>query len=239
VGASDHGVVDALAVLGAGQVAVVGRLPWSSNGTFLVTCALEDTELGAVYKPQRGERALWDFPDGLFRREAAAFVVSEALGWGLVPETIVRVDAPYGPGSMQRFVDADFAEHYFTLVEDPATHAQLRAVCALDVVINNADRKSGHCLVDGGGRIWAIDNGLSFHVEPKLRTVIWEFAGEELDRSQCEALAALARTPPDVLCELVSPVEVEAMATRAGRLARSGRLPHPDPTRHHYPWPLV
>lgn len=232
--AADH-----LTVLERGEVEVVGRLPWSSNGTFLTTCSLEAVELGAVYKPAGGERPLWDFEGGLYRREVAAYVVSEALGWGLVPETIERIDAPFGPGSLQRFVDADFSEHYFTLIEDRATHDQLRAICAFDVVVNNADRKSGHCLLGEDGRIWAIDNGLSFHSQPKLRTVIWEFAGETIDAEHRADLATFARTPPDALCDLLAEREVHALCSRAERLARSGKLPRPDPRQHHYPWPLV
>jgi uncharacterized repeat protein (TIGR03843 family) len=230
---------DHLTVLERGEVEVVGRLPWSSNGTFFTTCSLESVELGAVYKPGGGERPLWDFEGGLYRREVAAYVVSEALGWGLVPETVERVDAPFGAGSLQRFVDADFSEHYFTLVEDRATHEQLRAICAFDVVVNNADRKSGHCLLGAEGRIWAIDNGLSFHSQPKLRTVIWEFAGDTIDTDRRADLAALARTPPDALCDLLAEREVHALCARAERLARSGKLPRPDPRQHHYPWPLV
>jgi uncharacterized repeat protein (TIGR03843 family) len=230
---------DHLTILGLGEVDVIGRLPWSSNGTFLTTCTLEDRELGAVYKPEGGERPLWDFDGGLYRREVAAYVVSDALGWGIVPETIERLDAPYGPGSLQRFVDADFSEHYFTLLEDRATHDQLRRMGAFDVVVNNADRKSGHCLLDGDGKIWGIDNGLSFHPQPKLRTVIWEFAGETIADELRADLVRLARTPPDALCDLLSEEEVHAMCTRAERLARSGKLPRPDPRTHHYPWPLV
>src|SRR3954465_7446083 len=97
-------------------------MPWSSNGTFLVECCLEGELAHAIYKPYRGERPLWDFPDGLYRREVAAYELSEALGWKLVPETILREEAPYGPGSLQRFVEAEFEQHYFTLLEDPKTH---------------------------------------------------------------------------------------------------------------------
>jgi len=232
--AADH-----LSVLERGSVEIVGRMPWSSNGTFLVECELGDETLRAVYKPVRGERPLWDFDEGLYKREVAAFVVSEGLGWKLVPETVVRVDAPFGPGSLQRFVEADFSEHYFTLVEDRSKHDRLRTICAFDVVINSADRKSGHCLLADDGAIWAIDNGLSLHEEPKLRTVIWEFAGDAVPQSQVADLARLAGEPPGELCGLLEEGEVEAMCTRAARLARSKRLPAPDSRRHHYPWPLV
>jgi uncharacterized repeat protein (TIGR03843 family) len=214
-------------------------MPWSSNRTFLVTCTLDGEELPAIYKPGRGERQLWDFPDGLYRREAAAYALSEALGWDVVPETVVRDDGPYGEGSYQRFVPADFSQHHFTLVEDPAHHERLRRIAAFDVVANNADRKSGHCLLGEDGTIWAIDNGLSFHREPKLRTVIWEFAGEPLPPSLCEGLSALADTFPTRAAGLLGEAEIRATLRRARFLLEDGRFPEPDPDRYHFPWPLV
>jgi uncharacterized repeat protein (TIGR03843 family) len=214
-------------------------MPWSSNRTFLVTCTLDGEELPAIYKPGRGERQLWDFPDGLYRREAAAYALSEALGWDVVPETVVRDDGPYGEGSYQRFVPADFSQHHFTLVEDPAHHERLRRIAAFDVVANNADRKSGHCLLGEDGTIWAIDNGLSFHREPKLRTVIWEFAGEPLPPSLCSGLSALADTFPARASNLLGEAEIRATLRRARFLLEEGRFPEPNPDRHHFPWPLV
>jgi uncharacterized repeat protein (TIGR03843 family) len=230
------GIVTALA---EGEIEIVGRMPWSSNQTFLVTCTIGDEETGAVYKPERGERQLWDFPNGIFRREIAAYQLSVALGWNLVPETISRPDAPFGDGSLQRFVDADFSEHHFTLIEDERHHDRLRTICAFDVVANNADRKSGHCILGDDGNIWAIDQGLCFHREPKLRTVIWEFAGEEVPARLLDDIAALDDALPGPLAELLSPAEIEAVRRRARRLVKSGRFPVPDPDAHCYPWPLV
>jgi uncharacterized repeat protein (TIGR03843 family) len=226
-------------LLAEGEIEVVGRMPWSSNHTFLVTCTSGDAETAAVYKPERGERHLWDFPGGIYKREIAAYELSVALGWDIVPETIARSDAPFGEGSLQRFVDADFSEHHFTLIEDPVHHDQLRAICAFDVVANNADRKSGHCILGDDGRIWGIDNGLCFHKEPKLRTVIWEFAGEEIPAALLEDLAALDGVLPGPLADLLSPGEVEAVRRRARTLVKRGRFPVPNPDSHHYPWPLV
>lgn len=226
-----------LAVLGAGRVEVVGRMPWSSNATFLVVCRLDGVDLPAVYKPEGGERPLWDFPPGIYRREVAAYELSERLGLSLVPETIARHDAPFGVGSLQRFVPADFARHYFTLLDDEATHGRLRELAAFDVLCNNADRKGGHVLAEAGGTIWAIDNGLSFHTEPKLRTVIWEFAGDPVPGVVRAGLASLAEAPG--LGDLLDDDECAALASRARRLERTGRLPHPDQRRHHVPWPLV
>ena len=214
-----------------------GRLPWSSNGTFLVELCLDGASGLAVYKPLRGERPLWDYPSGLFRREAAAYVVSEALGWGLVPETITR-DGPLGPGSLQRFVDADFSEHYFTLLERPEHHDALKAVCAFDLLINNGDRKSGHCLLAGDGRIWAIDHGLCLHVDRKLRTVIWDFAGQPIPDERIQAVARLAVAPPAGLTGLIDEDEVEALAARAASLVRRPVFPEVRSGRA-YPWPLV
>src|SRR3954468_13264955 len=175
-----------LALLRETELAVQGRMPWSSNATFLVD--LCGTDEHAVYKPFRGERPLWDFPAGLGKREVAAWELSEALGWGLVPPTILR-DGPLGPGSVQWFVDADFEQHYFTLLEDEQHHATLRAICAFDIVANNTDRKSGHCLLGEDGRIYAIDNGLAFHEEFKVRTVIWDFGGEPVPEPLLDDLA--------------------------------------------------
>ncbi|HUY22011.1 MAG TPA: SCO1664 family protein [Acidimicrobiales bacterium] len=226
-------------LLTEGEVEVVGRLPWSSNRTFLATCVLGDEEIGAVYKPVQGERRLWDFPEGIYRREVAAYELSSALGWGIVPETVERDDAPLGPGSLQRFVPADFSQHHFTLVEDEQHHDRLRTICAFDVVANNTDRKSGHCLLGEDGSVWAIDNGLCFHVEPKLRTVIWEFAGEPVPAALLEDVARIADAVPATIRPLLSGREVEALRRRAAELVAVGRFPVPDPDQHHYPWPLV
>ncbi len=226
-------------LLAEGEIEVVGRMPWSSNQTFLVTCTSGTEETGAVYKPERGERHLWDFPGGIFRREIAAYRLSAALGWGLVPETISRSDAPFGEGSLQRFVDADFSQHHFTLIEDEGYHHRLKTICAFDVVANNADRKSGHCILGDDGTVWAIDHGLCFHREPKLRTVIWEFAGQDVPTGLLDDLTALDDALPEALDGLLSPPEIEAVRRRARRLVDRGRFPVPDPDSHCYPWPLV
>ena len=221
-----------------GEVEVLGRMPWSSNATFLceVTCGTDTTR--AIYKPRRGERALWDFPSGLDHREVAAYELSEALGWDLVPLTILR-EGPMGMGSMQRFVDADFEQHYFTLYEDEAHHAQLRAMCAFDLVGNNTDRKSGHCLLGLDGRIQGIDHGLMFHREFKLRTVIWEFGGQPIPAPLLDAVEALASAElPDPLAALLDPFERDAVRSRAGALVRAGCFPI-DESGRRYPWPLV
>ncbi len=225
-------------LLAHGDLEVLGRMPWSSNATYLAEVRCGDDATRVIYKPRRGERPLWDFPSGLDHREVAAFELSEALGWDLVPRTVLR-DGPLGPGSVQQFVDADFEQHYFTLYEDEAHHDALRAVCAFDLVGNNTDRKSGHVLRALDGRIIGIDHGLMFHHEFKLRTVIWEFGGEPVPEALLEAIGALTERPlPDPLAALLDPLERDALQTRARALVRAGRFPI-DETGRRYPWPLV
>jgi uncharacterized repeat protein (TIGR03843 family) len=226
-------------VLSCGEVEMEGRMPWSSNATFLVTAKLGGRSLPAVYKPHRGERPLWDFPDGIYQREAAAYQLSVALGWDLVPETVVRADGPLGTGSVQRFVPADFSEHYFTLLEQGRHHEALRAIAAFDLIANNADRKSGHCLLGEDGHIWAIDNALCFHPQPKLRTVVWDFGGEAIPKRLLADMARLAKEVPDGLRSLLTDEECEAVVRRARAVVRQGRFPSPGPERRAYPWPLV
>jgi uncharacterized repeat protein (TIGR03843 family) len=245
---------DPLRTLACGEVEIQGRMPWSSNATFLVTVGPggggtpqsgpgaagdRDWALAAIYKPIAGERPLWDFPGGLYRREVAAFELSEALGWRLVPETVARDDAPLGPGSLQRFVDADFEQHYFTLLEEERHHRALKRMAVFDVLANNADRKGGHCLLDAEDHVWGIDHGLCFHTQPKLRTVIWDFAGEPLDDPDAADLERLLRDglPAELTAQLLD-TEVAALERRIGRLLDVGRLPEPRSDRP-YPWPLV
>jgi uncharacterized repeat protein (TIGR03843 family) len=228
----------ALDLLARGALRLKGRMPWSSNATFLVECTLDEAAALAVYKPLRGERPLWDFPPGLYRREIAAYRLSEALGWRLVPLTVAR-EGPLGEGSLQLFVPADFEQHYFTLLERPEHAERLRRICTFDLLLNNADRKSGHCLLGEDGLIWAIDHGLSFHVEEKLRTVIWDFGGELIPDGLLDDLRRLRDAGPiPALADLLAPEEEAALAARARALLDTGRFPAAR-SAHHYPWPLV
>ncbi|MGH9165767.1 MAG: SCO1664 family protein, partial [Acidimicrobiales bacterium] len=180
-------------MLAGGTLVLAGRLPWSSNATFLVTVEHDDGRtMQAVYKPERGEQPLWDFPGRLAAREVAAYRLSAALGWDVVPETIMRAEGPFGPGSLQRFVPSDFEQHYFTILDDQAHHEALRAIAVFDLLANNADRKGGHCLLGDDGHIWAIDNGLCFHTMPRLRTVIWDFAGDPIPEPLLADVARIA-----------------------------------------------
>ena len=233
----DQRQAEALTLLERGEIELKGRMPWSSNATFLVSLCLEGVSGDAIYKPGRGERPLWDFPGGLYRREVAAYRLSEALGWRLVPETVLRADGPLGEGSLQRFVDADFSEHYFTLLDREALHPQLRRMALFDLLANNADRKGGHCLLTEDGSVWGIDHGVCFHDEPKLRTVIWDFAGEPIDASLTADVARLLTDPP-LLDDLLHPREVEAFHRRVRLVAGLSRFPDPGSDRP-YPWPLV
>ena len=222
-----------------GEITVKGRMPWSSNATFLTEVCSQESVTLAVYKPARGERQLWDFPSGLGKREVAAYELSEALGWGIVPETILRRQGPMGEGSLQRFVPADFEQHYFTLFEDERWHDELRRVCVFDLLANNTDRKSGHCLLGEDGKIYAIDNGLSFHAEFKLRTVIWEFGGEDIPEELLDDVAAFVEggVPPS-LANLLDTFERDALLARGHALVNERRFPI-DGTGRRYPWPLV
>jgi uncharacterized repeat protein (TIGR03843 family) len=236
-------IPDPVAFLMHAEPEIEGRMPWSSNGTFLVTmrCGDPDDPAGAeqraIYKPVRGERPLWDFEPGLHRRERAMFLLSEHLGLGVVPPTVMR-DGPLGEGSYQWFVDADHRQHYFTIYEQhDSLHDQLRDIAVLDILANNTDRKSGHCLL-ADDRVWAIDNGLCFSTPFKLRTVIWEFAGEPIDDDLLARVAGLVERVPIDVAALLDDDEAEAISHRATKLVTERVFPH-DETGRRYPWPLV
>lgn len=232
-----------LDLLEQGELEMEGLVPWGSNYTFLVQVCRDEDEISAIYKPSRGERPLWDFARGtLSQRERAAFLVSEALGWNLVPPTIIR-DGPHGTGSVQYFIEHDTQEHYLTL-KDRKLH-QVKEIALFDVIINNADRKSGHVLLGFGNRLWAIDHGVCFHSENKLRSVIWEFAGEIIPEQLLEDLSSFQRwlaisekKERQELNALLSARELEALSRRLELLIEDKRYPLPGPGRH-YPWPLV
>ena len=229
---------EVLEILTKGEIEISGRLIDASNATLFGSVNFNKEALPIVYKPIAGERPLWDFPSGLYKREVAAYELSEAMGLHLVPTTVLR-DGPFGVGSVQWFVEADFREHYFTLHETrPDLHDQFRSMAVFDFVANNTDRKSGHCLVDANQRIWGIDNGLCFAADFKLRTVIWEFAGEPLGDRLRAALEPLIENVPLRVAGLLDSDEVEALSERAAELITTGELPV-DHTGRRYPWPLV
>jgi uncharacterized repeat protein (TIGR03843 family) len=231
-------------LLREGHIKARGLMPDCSNYTYLAHVRGADgAETLGVYKPAQGETPLDDFPDGtLGKREVAAYLVSAALDWQIVPLTVYRPDGPMGPGSLQQFIVADVSEHYFTLM--PSRAADFRAMAAFDIIVNNADRKSGHCLLDGDGHIWGVDNGLTFHSMPKLRTVIWEFAGESVPANLRRDAQRLAQELiagdgwVKNLRHLITGPELRTLAQRARRLADEGRYPEPT-SRWAYPWPLI
>lgn len=229
----------AVELLTTGELDVLGRMPWSSNMTFLVDVHTPGAPvIQGVYKPVQGERPLWDFPAGLHKREIAAFELARALGWELVPPTVPR-DGLLGEGSVQLYVPTDYDEHYFTLREEPTHHRWFQQLCAFDFIINSTDRKGGHILLGDDGRLYAIDNGLSFHCEFKLRTVIWEWAGEPLPVELADDVQRLLDDGlPLEVRELLTLFEQDAVLTRASALASEGRFPI-DPSGRRHPWPLV
>ena len=240
--------IDSLEALKRGKIAIQGEFLWGSNYTFLVQVETDGGKLPAVYKPSRGERPLWDFPtSSLAKREAAAFWVSQALGWELVPPTVYRSRGPIGAGSVQLYIDHDPEYHYFNF--SPEDHQRLRPTVLFDLLINNADRKGSHILVGENRHIWLIDHGVCFHVEDKLRTVIWNFAGEKIPEEYLADLRSFVnKLEPideqsselwDRLVRLLNRGEIRAMAARAKTLIYSGIFPAPDPHRRPFPWPAI
>jgi hypothetical protein len=241
--AARHTTDGVLHLLSQGDLEVLGLLPYSSNYVFLARVCASGREALAVYKPRRGERPLRDFPRGtLAAREVAAFLVSEAAGWGLVPPTVLRADAPLGVGSLQLFIEHDPERHYFVLA--PGRLPDFGAFATFDVVVNNADRKAGHILEDPQGRLWGVDHGVSFHTQQKLRTVIWDLADEPLDAPSREGLVRLRAALGQEgglggeLTRLLSRRETAATLARTEGLLTIGRLPGPG-ADYHLPWPLV
>jgi hypothetical protein len=232
---------EALNLLINGEIRPLGLMPRASNYTFLAEVSSGDQTALAVYKPREGETPLWDFPEGtLCVREVAAYLVASELGWPSVPPTVLR-EGPHGLASVQLFVEAAAGEHFFTLREQCLD--EFLPVAAFDVVVNNADRKSGHCLLALGGKIQVVDHGVCFSQDPKLRTVIWDFAGEPIPRNLREDLVRIASdlTSGDLrrsLEDLLTPAELDATAERAERFAAWGRFPFPR-TERSYPWPPV
>lgn len=258
----------ALALLAEGELEVVGRLRAASNATLYCQVSLGATSAACVHKPVAGERPLWDFPDGtLASRERAAYLVSEATGWRIVPPTVLR-DGPYGPGMCQLWIEADADERMVGLVrghtppdgwfavaealladDQPAVlihrdDQRLRQVALFDAVINNADRKGGHVLVAADGHLYGIDHGVSFAVEDKLRTLLWGWAQEPLTEAELAVLARLeaaldsAASPlRSALSDLLDQAELAATLDRVRELRAARQLPAPAEDRPAVPWP--
>jgi hypothetical protein len=217
---------------------------YSSNYVYLAQLCADGEQFAAVYKPRKGESPLWDFPEGtLCQREVAAYALSRLLDWPIVPPTVLR-DGPQGIGSVQVYIAHDPEQHFFVQREDESLLGQLQRMCVFDAVANNADRKGGHCLLDSEGRIWGIDQGLCFHTQYKLRSVIWDWAGEPIDEPLLEdveraALEIAAETDAAApLLSLLDDLEARALLSRMEKLLRDRKFPLPGANRH-YPWPLV
>ena len=224
-----------------GEAVTCDLTPLGSNYTFLVCLEGEDGEqIKAIYKPRKGEAPLWDFPHGtLHLREYASYLLAEALGWHFIPRTVLR-DGPYGEGSMQRYVDHNPRDHYFTLREHYTE--QFPRICLFDLLTNNADRKAGHTILGVDGRVWGIDHGLTFHPYPKLRTVIWDFAGEPMPdglvRDLCGLQEKFDRADDAVLpiIDLLHAKELEALRQRLAIMLDEPTFPDPRNARLPWPW---
>ncbi|MFF8595527.1 SCO1664 family protein [Streptomyces sp. NPDC015220] len=256
-------------LLARGELTVRGRIREASNAALFCTVACDGLEASCVYKPVAGERPLWDFPDGtLAGREVAAYEVSEATGWGLVPPTVLR-DGPYGEGMVQLWIEADPEAELLALLdaEEPepgwkaigfaevdedrtallvhADDERLRRLAVLDAVINNADRKGGHLLPTADGRLYGIDHGVTFNVDDKLRTLLWGWAGDPLPQEAVGVLKGLK----DALGEggalaarlsgLITPAETDATRARVDALLAAGTHPEPSGQWPAIPWPPV
>ncbi|MEU5097136.1 SCO1664 family protein [Streptomyces sp. NPDC020996] len=261
--------VTAAELLSRGELTVRGQIRDASNAVLYCSVTHEGQEAFCVYKPVRGERPLWDFPDGtLAQREVAAYEVSEATGWGLVPTTVLR-DGPFGEGMCQLWIEGEPGDGLLALVdgEEPedgwkaigfaeaedgrtallvhADDERLRRLAVLDAVINNADRKGGHLLPAAGGRLYGIDHGVTFNTENKLRTLLWGWAGEPLTPEALDVLANLrkaldgAGTLARKLAGLITPAELDATRARVDALLESGRHPEPSGEWPAIPWPPV
>ena len=226
------------AALQDGKLELKGQFMLGSNSTFLVDIHHAGLEIPAVYKPARGEQPLWDFPAAtLAPREVAAFIVSETLGFHFVPLTVLREEGPYGPGSLQQFIEYDPEYHYFTF--NPADLARLDSVALFDLLVNNADRKGSHVLIEKEThKLWAIDHGICFHSENKLRTVLWDFAGKPIPLEWLERLSAY-RELRTLLQDYLSQAEIDALIRRAEALLRKPRFPNPPQDRRATPWPPI
>lgn len=239
---------DIVFILQKGKISVEGKFVWGSNFTFLSHIEHSGKDIQAVYKPIRGERPLWDFPPtSLAHREVAAYIVSKALNWNLVPPTVYREDGPMGPGSIQLFIEHNPDLHYFTFCE--TDKQRLRPAVLFDHIINNADRKGSHFLIDDVDHIWLIDHGVSFHHEHKLRTVVWDYAGESIPDDLLtdlkhfqHKLVPKTSENDDTLPQLhshLNSAEISAIVARTEHLISSGHFSSPRPDQRQFPWPLL
>jgi len=225
-------VIDAIA---QGELIVEGRFVDASNATLFAKCIYQENEISVIYKPIAGERPLWDFPDGnLANRELASYLLSEALELHLVPFTIVR-DGPFGPGMVQEWIEIDETIDVVELAN--SDNPRIRALTLYDAIINNTDRKYGHILPTSDGRIFGCDHGVTFHEDPKLRTVLWHLSGVEFSTSELELLKRAQIVSTSVVEGLITEAESAALLARIGRLLEAGTYPEPSDEWPAVPWP--
>jgi len=219
-----------------GDYELKGQFAFGSNYTFLVTVDYEGREYSAVYKPTRGEQPLWDFPENtLAGREVAAYLVSEALGFHIVPFTTLREDGPYGAGSLQQFIDYDPEYHYFSFTEEDKQ--LLKPVVLFDLLCNNADRKGSHVFFENDThKLYAIDHGICFHEDDKLRTVLWDFSGQKIPQDLLSCLP-LGRSLLVELEPYLSSREISALCSRSESILKKGAFPRQPRDRRAMPWP--
>ena len=222
-------------VITEGELDVEGRFVDASNATLFAVAKLGSQEVKVIYKPVDGERPLWDFPDGnLAQRERAAYLLSEALGLHIVPFTILR-EGPFGVGSVQEWIEMD--EEFDVVAFASADTQELRKMVLLDAIINNTDRKYGHILVDSQGSVFGCDHGVTFHSDPKLRTVLWQWAGDEFTTEEISVLKKSIEIAESILSDLITKEEIQALLQRSSEMIESGRFPYPSEEWPAIPWP--
>ena len=222
-------------VIATGEMSVEGRFVDASNATLFAKCTLGEVEIPVIYKPIAGERPLWDFPDGnLAQREVAAFALSEALGLDLIPLTLLR-EGPFGPGMVQEWIEID--EDLDVVEFATGDHPKIRQMALFDAMINNTDRKYGHILLTASGEVFGCDHGVTFHEEPKLRTVLWQFAGEKFTDLELDLISDALSLAPSVLVDLITPAEIQALIDRLMALQATQCFPFPSQDWPSVPWP--
>jgi uncharacterized repeat protein (TIGR03843 family) len=233
---------EAIRLLHQGELTIEGRVIDASNATFYCAVEADGRSAACVYKPIAGERPLWDFPDGtLAEREVAAYEVAAAMGWPIVPPTVLR-DGPAGPGMVQLWIDTDETVDIARFMRRRDVPL-LRHIAIFDAIVNNADRKGGHLLPTTAGHVYGVDHGVTFSIEDKLRTVLWQWAGARLPDGTCEVLTTLrADLDRDLgrrLGELLTKREVSRTRSRVDRLMATGRHPEPSDDWPAVPWPPI